>query len=73
MIDYRPRRPRRQVMFESLNITRRSLGPRFNTSIRTVAHVPNYLMPRRRALRKETISDSLHFTLDQKLSRYSQR
>jgi len=72
MIDYGPLRPCRQIVFESLNITRRSFGPRFNTSIRTVAHVPNHLMPRRRALRKETITDSLHFTFDQKLSRYSQ-
>jgi hypothetical protein len=59
-------------MFESFNITRWSFGPRFNTSVRTVAHVPNNLMPRRCALRKETITDSLHFAFDQKLSRYSQ-
>src|ERR1700754_4669081 len=72
VIDYRPLRPGRQVMFESLNTARRSFGPRFNTSIRTVAHVSNYLMSRRRALRKETITDALHFTFDQKLSRYSQ-
>jgi hypothetical protein len=29
-------------------------------------------MPRRRALRKETITNSLHVAFDQKLSRYSQ-
>src|ERR1700752_110830 len=72
LIDYRPLRPRREILFESFNTARRSLRPSFNTAIRTVAHVTHNLMPRRRSLRKETITYSLHVTFDQKLSRYSQ-
>src|SRR5215467_4364316 len=72
LIDYGPLRPRRQIVFESLNARRRSFGKRFHTAIRTVAHVTYNLVPRRRALREETITDSLHFTTYQKLSRYSQ-
>jgi len=58
-------------MFESFDATLRSFGQRFNSSISTVPHVTDNLMTRRRALRKEPITDSLHFTADQKLSRYS--
>src|SRR6185369_1321856 len=61
LIHYRPLRPRRKIVFE-----------RLDASIRTVAHVTDNLMTRRRALRKETITNSLHFTSNQKLSRYSQ-
>lgn len=72
MIDYGPLRPRRQILFESFNIVRRSFGPRFNRSVRTVAHVTDDLVPRRRTLCKETVTNSLHVAFDQKLSRYSQ-
>src|SRR5678815_4607776 len=72
VIHYRPLRACRQVMLESLNTARRSLCPRLNTAIRTVAHVTYNLMPRRCALGKETIADSLHVAFNQKLSRYSQ-
>ena len=72
LIHYRPLRPRRQVLFESLNTAGRSFSPRFHTAIRTVAHVAHDLMPRRRTLREEAIPDALHVTLYQKLSRYSQ-
>ena len=72
MIHYRPLRPRREVVLESLNATRRSFSKRLDASIRTVAHVTDNLMTRRRSLGKETITNSLHFTSNQKLSRYSQ-
>lgn len=72
MIDDRPLRPSREVVFESFNTARRPFGKRLNAAIRTVAHVPYHLMSRRRALRKKTITNSLHFTTYQELSRYSQ-
>src|SRR5215813_14845697 len=72
LIDYGPLRPRRQIVFEGLNVRRRSFSKRFHRAVRTVAHVTHNLVPRRRALGEETITDSLHFTTDQKLSRYTQ-
>jgi len=51
-------------VFEGFNAPGWSLRERFNTAISTVAHVTNYLMPRRRSLREETIPDSLNITLD---------
>jgi hypothetical protein len=59
-------------MLESFNAARRSFRKRFHSPVGTVAHITHNLMPRRRALRKEAISDSLHVAFDQKLSRYSQ-
>ncbi len=71
MIDYRPLRPRHEIVLERFHTARRSFGKRLDGAIRTVPHVTNNLMPCRRALRKETITYSLHFTPNQKLSRYS--
>jgi hypothetical protein len=71
LINYGPLRSGREIVFESLNAARRSLRKRFDTSIRAVAHVANYLMSRRRALRKEAIPDALNVTFDEKLSRHS--
>ena len=59
-------------MFESFDATLGSFRQRFNGTVRTVAHVTNNLMTRRRALRKKSIPDSLHVTADQEFSRYSQ-
>ena len=58
-------------MFESFNAAGRSLGECFNRSVGTVAHVAYDLMSRGCSLRKESIPDSLNFTLYQKLSCYS--
>jgi hypothetical protein len=49
-------------VLESLNTVRRSFGQGFDRSIRTIAHVTYTLMPRRRSLRKEAITNPLHFT-----------
>jgi hypothetical protein len=72
LIDCRPLRPRHQIVLEGFNAVGRPFSECFNRSIGTVAHVPNNLMSRGRALRKETITNSLHFTSYQKLSRYLQ-
>src|SRR6185436_13710533 len=72
LINYRPLRPRCEIVFKRLDTTRRPFGQCLDAAVLTVAHVTDNLMPRRRALRKEPIPDSLYFTADQKLSRYSQ-
>jgi hypothetical protein len=72
LIDYGPLRARRQIVFESFNTIRGSFRKRFHTAIGAVAHVTNNLMPRRRALGKETVANSLHVTAYEKLSRYFQ-
>src|ERR1043165_8308255 len=59
-------------MLERFNTILRSFSKRLDTTIRTVAHVTDHLMPRGCSLRKKPIPNSLHFTADQKLSRYSQ-
>src|SRR5688572_3897958 len=71
LIDYGPLRARYEIVLERLHTVRWSFGKRLDRAIRTVPHVTNNLMPCRCALRKETITDSLHFTSNQKLSRYS--
>jgi hypothetical protein len=71
LIDYRPLRSSRKIVFESFNAACRSLSECFNTSISTVAHITDNLMSRRCSLRKETIPDPLNFTFDKKLSRYA--
>jgi hypothetical protein len=60
LIDYGPLRSSREIVFESFDAACRSLRECFNTSIRAVAHVANYLMSRRCSLREETIPDTLH-------------
>jgi len=72
MIDHGPLRPRRQIVFERFNSMLRSFSKRFDATIRTVAHVTDNLMPRGRALREKTITNSLHFSAYEKLARYSQ-
>jgi hypothetical protein len=62
LIDDRPLRPRREIVLERFNTVRRSLRKRLDASIRTIAHVPNYLVPRGGALRKESITNSLNVT-----------
>jgi hypothetical protein len=49
-------------VLERFNTVRRSLRKRLDASIRTIAHVPNYLVPRGGALRKESITNSLNVT-----------
>src|SRR6476646_2494725 len=66
LIHYLPLRSGRKIVFESLDATRRSFSKRLDASIRTVAHVTDNLMTRGRALGKETITNSLHFTSHQK-------
>src|SRR6185369_13173762 len=61
LIHYRPLRSRREIVFESFDTTRWSFSKRLDASIRTVAHVTDNLMARGRSLRKETITNSLHF------------
>jgi hypothetical protein len=57
-------------MFERLHIVSRAFCQRFNRTVGTVSHVTNYLMSRGRALRKESISNALYVTTDQKLPRH---
>jgi hypothetical protein len=58
-------------VFECFDTGRRSFGKRFDASVRTVAHVANYLMPRRCSLCKETVTDALNLTSYEKLSRHT--
>jgi hypothetical protein len=62
MVHHSPLRPGHEVVLEGFNTVRRSFSKRFDGSIRTVAHVPDDLVPCRCSLRKETITDSLHIT-----------
>jgi hypothetical protein len=71
LIDYSPLRTSREIVFECFDTSRRSFGKRFNASVRTVAHVADYLMPRRCSLRKETVTDALNLTSYKKLSRHT--
>jgi len=57
-------------VLELFNITWRTFSQSLDCAVRTVAHVTNNLMSRGCALRKETITHPLHFTSNQKLSRY---
>lgn len=60
VVHYRPLRPGREIVFESFNTTRRSLGKSLDRSVRAIAHVTDDLMFGRCALRKETIPNPLH-------------
>ena len=65
-----PLRPGGEIVFERFNIACGPFYQRFNCSVRTVANVPDNLMPCSSALREETITNSLHVAFDQKFSRY---
>jgi hypothetical protein len=71
LINYSPLRSRNKIVFECLNTARQSFGKRFNASVRTVAHVANYLMPRCCSLCEETIPDALNLASYEKLSRHT--
>src|ERR1044072_1837260 len=71
LIDYSPLRSSHQIVLERFNTARRSLGKRFHASVRTVAHIADDLMPRCRALCKETIPDALDITSYKELPRYT--
>src|SRR6478672_5251902 len=58
-------------MFESFDVVRWSFCKSFDRSIIAVANVANNLMTCCRALRKESIADTLNITSYQKLSRYA--
>src|SRR5688572_16091542 len=62
-----PLRSRGEIVFERLNTHRWSFHQRYNRSIRTIANVPDNLVPRSSALREETISNSLHLASYQEL------
>jgi len=62
MIDYSPLRSSHEIVFKGFDTTRRALGKRLDSAVRTVAHVADDLMSRCRALCKETIADALHLT-----------
>ena len=70
LIYHGPLRARCKIVLERFHAVRRPFSQCFYGSIRTVADVTHNLMPRGRALREETIPNSLHFSLDEKLSRY---
>ena len=57
-------------MFERFDARFRTFRERLDRSIRQIAHIAGYLMARRSALRKEPVPDPLHFSADQKFSRY---
>ena len=59
-----PLRPRSEIVPERFNTPGRSFHQRFNCSIRTIANVPDNLMPCSSPLREETIANSLHFPSD---------
>jgi hypothetical protein len=60
VIHYSPLRSSHEIVFEGFNTARRSFCERFNGSVRTVAHIPNHLMPRGCSLCEETIPDALN-------------
>jgi hypothetical protein len=64
VINYGPLWSRREIVLECFNASGRSFSERFNRSVRTVANIPDNLVPRRSTLREETITHALHFTLD---------
>lgn len=54
-------------MLECFNIRRRTFGQHLDATVFEVLHIADHLMPRGRALRKETIADALHVASDKKL------
>jgi hypothetical protein len=60
-----------EVVFECLNTICRTFGEGLDSSVRTVAHVANYLVPGRGALCEEAITHTLHIPSYQELSRHS--
>ena len=69
MIDASESRTGRQIMFEGLNFRGQALGQSFDAAIRKILNIADDLMPRRRALREETIADTLHIAADVKAAR----
>jgi hypothetical protein len=61
---------RGEVMLECLDLWRGSFSQRFDAAIGKVLYISNYLMPSRRALRKEAIANALHVAANQKAPRH---
>lgn len=70
LIYHGPLRASRKILLERFHAVCRPLRQCFYCSIGTVANVTDNLVSRGSALREETIPNSLHFTLYEKLSRY---
>ena len=60
-----------QVVFEGFNVLSRTFYQGFYAAVVQVPDVANNLVAGGRALRKEPITNPLHFATDQKLSRDS--
>lgn len=70
LVHHRPLRAGRQILFERFHAARRSFSQRFDRTVFAVANIPDNLVSGRGALREEAIPDSLHFSTNEKLSRY---
>src|SRR5439155_20828828 len=52
------------------DVRRRAFGKRLYAAVIEVLHITDHLMPRGRALRKETIANALHVAADEKSASY---
>ena len=61
MIDPAKTRTGGEIVFESFDLGGRTLGECFHPAVGKIPDVSDNLVPGRRALRKKTIADTLHF------------
>ncbi len=59
-------RPGCEIVLKRFDIMRRPLGERLYPAIGKVLYIADYLMPRRRALGKESVANALNFAADDK-------
>ena len=62
-------RARRKIMLERFDLRGRAFRERFHAPVGKILHISDNLVPRRRALRKETITNALNIAADQKSPR----
>ena len=66
MSDETESRPGCEIVLKGLDIMGRALSERLYPAVGKVLHIADYLMPRRRALGKESVANALNFAADDK-------
>ena len=69
VIDHSPLWTSRQIVLEGFDTFFRSFSKSFHGSVRAITNIANNLVFGRSSLRKESITNSLHFTFYQELTR----
>lgn len=68
--DHGKSRARGKIVFEGFNLSFRSFGYSLHGTVRAVAHIADYLVPRGGPLSKKAVAHSLHLAAYHKLSRH---